>query len=198
MASPRAPQTGIDPPARHRLILEGVEIPPPEVDAGAEMHATVRVCCVSDCSLSNPTIDIVTSDGSIVPTTLVGAGDESGEVELIMKAPRRADTFVWRAVARRDETDAVIHEESDPLTLTFRTVPHETTMAVWDVPSPIVAQSAVKVSVGLRCAAACGLAGQVVEVVDEQGSTIGRGTLGDAPLPGTDALDRYGRRVHGA
>jgi len=186
VASSSTPQADVDRPAPHRLTLEGVDGPPAEIDAGAEMRVTLRVRCTEGCLLPDPTIDIVGSGGDVVPVK-VGAGEDDGTVELVMNAPRRAGVFAWSAVARH-ETGAVVHEASDPLALRFRTLPHETSMAVWDVPSPVVAQDSTMVSVGLRCAAACSLAGHVVRIVDEQGLTVGEGTLGELPLAGTDAL----------
>jgi hypothetical protein len=125
----------------------------------------------------------------VTPVTIeAGAGEEPGVVLLVMNAPKRAGAFVWSAVARRCEIGAAVHDESEPLALTFSTRPHETSMAVWDVPSAAVAQSPVKVSVGLRCAAGCRLTGEVIEIVDEAGMTAGRGVLGESALPGTTAL----------
>lgn len=68
------------------------------------------------------------------------------------------------------------------------TDPHPTSIAVWDVPSPVVVNSAFTVTVGTKCSLACQLAGQPVVVRDEAGSTVGEGSLGDAPWPGTSAL----------
>jgi hypothetical protein len=175
--------------SHHRLTLEAVDGPPAAVDAGAEMRLTLRASCGSGCPLPDVVIDLVASDGTAVPTTAdPAAGEETGGIVLLVNAPRQAGAFVWSAVARRCEAGTVIHEASEPVALTFRTLPHETSMAVWDVTSPVVAQSPVRVSVGLRCAAGCPLPGHAVDIVDEGGLTVGRGMLGESPLTGTDAL----------
>ena len=66
--------------------------------------------------------------------------------------------------------------------------PHATSIAVWDVPSPVVAGSRFGVTVGVKCAAACPLAGQPVVVRDAAGAEVGRGRLDSQPAPGTRAL----------
>ena len=66
--------------------------------------------------------------------------------------------------------------------------PHATSVAVWDLPSPVVAGASFTAKVGIACEVACPLAGQLVEVRDEAGARIGQGRLGETPWPGTAAL----------
>ena len=66
--------------------------------------------------------------------------------------------------------------------------PHPTSVAVWGAPSPVIAASRFTVTVGVKCAAACPLAGQPVVIRDETGRDIGHGTLGAEPRAGTRAL----------
>jgi len=61
-------------------------------------------------------------------------------------------------------------------------------MAVWDVRTPVVAGSLVRVKVGLRCSSGCSFAERLVEIVDENGVTVGAGRLADRPLEATEAL----------
>ena len=65
---------------------------------------------------------------------------------------------------------------------------HPTSVAVWGVPSPVVAGSRFTVTVGVKCAAARRLAGQSVVIRDETGRDVGHGTLGAEPKAGTRAL----------
>ena len=67
---------------------------------------------------------------------------------------------------------------------------HATSIAVWGVPSPVVADGRFTVRVGVKCAAGCPLTGQPVAVRNEAGAGVGRGRLGAAPEPGTRALYR--------
>jgi hypothetical protein len=77
---------------------------------------------------------------------------------------------------------------SQPHQTNLEEKPHETSVAVWDVPSPVAINSRFKVKVGVSCSATCQLAGCLVEVRDEHGRRVGEGRLGREPWPGTRAL----------
>ena len=66
--------------------------------------------------------------------------------------------------------------------------PHATSIAVWGVPSPVVVGSRFAATVGVKCPAACSLAGRPVVVRDAAGAEVGRGRLDSQPAPGTRAL----------
>ena len=66
--------------------------------------------------------------------------------------------------------------------------PHPTSVAVWGAPSPVVAASRFTVTVGVKCAAGCPLAGRPVVIRDEAGRNVGHGTLGAEPRGGSRAL----------
>jgi hypothetical protein len=66
--------------------------------------------------------------------------------------------------------------------------PHETSLAVWDIPSPLPLGGSAKVKVGLRCPAGCPLTGQKIEIRDAAQSRVAAAKLGDAPWPGTAGL----------
>jgi hypothetical protein len=61
-------------------------------------------------------------------------------------------------------------------------------LAVWDVPMPVIAGERFSIKVGAKSASGRTLAGGRVEVSDSTGAVIATGTLGDAPLPETEAL----------
>lgn len=66
--------------------------------------------------------------------------------------------------------------------------PHPTSIAVWGVPSPVVAGRPFTATVGVKCASGCRLSGMPVVVRDPAGAIVGRSRLGDVPSPGTRAL----------
>ena len=68
------------------------------------------------------------------------------------------------------------------------TAPHPTSIAVWDVPSPVVVNDRFTVQVGVKCSAGCPLAGRSVVVRNKTGGDVGQGRLGTVPAPGTRAL----------
>ena len=61
-------------------------------------------------------------------------------------------------------------------------------LAVWDVPMPVVAGEKFSIKVGAKSASGRALAGCRVEVSDAAGTVVASGTLGDKPWPGTEAL----------
>ena len=63
--------------------------------------------------------------------------------------------------------------------MTADTTLHETSLAVWDVPSAVAAGERFAVKVGVKSSAECALGG---------GAASASGRLGDVPWPGTAAL----------
>ena len=63
-----------------------------------------------------------------------------------------------------------------------------TSLAVWDVPMPVVAGETFSIKVGAKSPGGRALTGRRVEVSDPAGAVIASGTLGDAPFAGTEAL----------
>ncbi len=61
-------------------------------------------------------------------------------------------------------------------------------LAVWDVPMPVVAGESFSLKAGAKSESGRVLSGVRVEVSDAAGSVVASGTLGDAPLAGTEAL----------
>ena len=65
---------------------------------------------------------------------------------------------------------------------------HGTSLAVWDLSSPVVIGRRATLKVGLSCTSGCNLSGTPVEVYNDAGERVGTGTLGSAPWPATAAL----------
>ena len=61
-------------------------------------------------------------------------------------------------------------------------------LAVWDVPMPVVAGERFSIKVGAKAMSSRKLAGCRVEVCDAAGAVAASGTLGDEPWAGTEAL----------
>ncbi len=61
-------------------------------------------------------------------------------------------------------------------------------LAVWDVPLPVVAGARFSIKVGAKSASCLALGGRRVEVSDAAGAVVASGTLGDALWPETEAL----------
>jgi len=67
-------------------------------------------------------------------------------------------------------------------------VSHEVSLAVWDLPSPIVDGRRATLKVGVSCPDGCNLSGTTIDVYNETGERIGAGTLGSTAWPETMAL----------
>jgi hypothetical protein len=61
-------------------------------------------------------------------------------------------------------------------------------VAVWDVPMPVVTGEKFSIKVGVKSASGRAPVGGCVEVSDAAGTVVASGTLGDKPWPETEAL----------
>ena len=169
------------------LIALGSTLPP-EVEAGAELALGVRVTCPFGCDLPGGRVRAVSSDGSVVTAESVSP-DEALDVEevLYLRVPLEVGEHTWTVLFPAHDVGGVVHEEvSLHVGTTVR--PHETSVAVWDLPTPVVVGESFSAKVGIRCAAECRLTGKRPEVLDETGARVGEGSLGEEPWPGTRAL----------
>jgi hypothetical protein len=112
---------------------------------------------------------------------------EDGSIAFTLRAPDEVGEHRLTLVVASEGKEG--HETAEgTLSFVLTTVPHETSLAVWDIPSPVVRGEPFEIKAGAKCSSACGLAGKVIEIRDEAGTLIGSGALGDAMLPGTTAL----------
>jgi hypothetical protein len=65
---------------------------------------------------------------------------------------------------------------------------HQTSLAVWDVPSRTAMGGGFKIKVGAKCAASCKPTDWRIEVHDHTGTKVADARLGETPWPGTNAL----------
>jgi hypothetical protein len=156
-----------------------VEVDPTEVDAGAELTATVRAACAHGCDLTDQSVSIRNEDGTEL------ASGELGEVAL--QAPLEIGEHVWRAVLAAGETNSIRHEETNA---EFRivVVPHAATVTVWGLPSAIAAGEHFSFKVGIKCSAGCKLAGRALCVLDNDGAQAATASLREDVWPDTSAL----------
>jgi hypothetical protein len=61
-------------------------------------------------------------------------------------------------------------------------------LAVWDVPAPVIAGATFAIKVGAKSSAKRKLGGSRIEITDAAGTVVSSGALGDAPLQSTEAL----------
>lgn len=173
----------------HQTHVEMSQPVPPEVEVGADIALKVKVTCSSGCDLRGEPVKVMTPDGVVMTREQLAsdAARNNETEEFALQAPKQGGEYTWSLVFPRHETENLIHEESS-LAISFRTIPHKTSLAIWDVPSPVAMNNGFRAKIGIKCSARCQLSGQLVEVRDETGTKMGEGTLGETPWEGTDAL----------
>jgi hypothetical protein len=173
----------------HQTKTEMIQSAPPEVDAVTDMPLKVKVSCASGCDLRRNVLRIIGRDSSVAKElALTSFDEETYETgEFTINAPIEPGQYSWAAVFPAQGREGVLHEESStPFSFTVK--PHRTSMAVWDVPSPIVFNDKFKIKVGVKCSAGCSLMGKMIAVYGPKGKKVATAALGGAPWPGTGAL----------
>jgi len=165
------------------ITLKGA--PPASVDAGAEFSISALITWPETVARGGATFLVRQGERTLHKAALPEAGDD-GSVRFMLRAPEEVGEHRLRLIVACGEKAPERAEGALDFELT--TVPHETSLAVWDVPSPVVRNARFEVKAGAKCTSHCALAGKVIEIRDESGELIGSGALGDAALPGTTAL----------
>jgi hypothetical protein len=173
----------------HETNISVAKAPVTEIDAGTDMTLKVRVSCSSECDLRGMRVSVADDEGASVEEVGLaqfdGAANETDE--FVVKAPNRPGEYPWMVMFPAQNKEGVSHEESSAL-FSFIAKPHSTSIAVWDVPSPVVFHDEFKIKVGVKCSAGCCLAGRQIEIYDHEAEKVATEVLGDAPWPGTSAL----------
>ena len=167
--------------------------PAAEVDAGTEIVLKVKVSCPHGCDLRGRVIDVVAPVGAVAGSgPLAEFADNVNETtEFAFMAPEEVGEYSWTVVFPKHDDEGArthgVHEEG-LYPITVRTLPHDTSLAIWGVPSPIVMDHPFRIQVGATCSSGCNLSGKEIQIVDEAGASIAQATLGDTPWEGTRAL----------
>ena len=174
----------------HRVTLTLVDPFPLEVAAGASVITRVRASCPAGCDLRGALVRLEGSGSSLAEAGLEPTEAAGGvEAALTWKAP--GVVADWTGTVALSElpspTQRAFRHEASALDVHCRVLPHATSLAVWSAGSPLKG-STFPVTVGAKCACGCSLAGQLVEIVDEDGERVGEAKLEQAPRPGTSSL----------
>ena len=176
-------------PRTHPTSVALSRPPAAEVDAGTVIYLKIKVACPYGCDLRGRVINVIAPDGAVVATTgLAGFADNANETaEFAFMAPNAVGEYSWNVVFTKQEAEGLVHEEGSlPITVTI--LAHDTSLAVWGVPSPVVIDHPFRIQVGATCSAGCDLKGKEIEIFDETGVSLARGRLGETPWEGTRAL----------
>ena len=170
----------------HRIILALRDPAPQDVAAGSEFNVTLSVSCTAGCDLRGRALHIVSPDGTDASEGSL-AGDAEDAVAVTLKAPPRVGEHVWTVSLPACEVGKVPHDEA-ALTIAVTAIPNATSLAVWDIPSPVTVDERFAVAVGAKSAAECTLEGSGIDICDSSGAIVAHSELGGAPWPGTSAL----------
>jgi hypothetical protein len=163
--------------------------PAAEIDAGTDIVLKVKVSCPHGCDLRERVVIVMASDGAVAAESRLAefADRVNGTTEFAFVAPDEVGEYSWSVVFPRQEAEGLVHEEGS-LPITVTTLAHDTSLAVWGVPSPIVIDHPFRIQVGATCSSGCDLTGKEIEICDEAGASIARAKLGETPLEETRAL----------
>ena len=157
------------------------------MDAGTPIALRIKVTCPRGCDLQGNIVQVHSPGGILDQAPLATSETNPNEASLTVTAPSDIGAYEWFIVFPQQENATVQHEASRA-GLSLTTLPHKTTLAVWDISSPVVMSGCVSLKVGTKCSAGCELAGHEIQIVNDAGIDFARATLGTTPWPGTSAL----------
>ena len=166
-----------------------IEVSPREVDAGGDLTLKGQVSFSPADDLRGQSVLIEDQAGGLVQTIeLTGFDGESNDMgEVVVKAPVRPGTHVWRAVCPAQTQGIVSHEDAST-SFSFTVNPHATRVVVWDAPPTVECGKRFGIKLGVKCLSGCRPNGWAVDVRDHQGKRQATATLSDTPWPGTAKL----------
>ena len=167
-----------------RLAL--TKAPSSSIDAGAEFSVSVGLEWPGGTGPDGATYRVTDAKKTIASGALPKPSDDCS-VAFTLTAPTAAGEHRWLLTVASKENDAgKTAEGALPFALTV--VPHATSLAVWDVPSPVVRGAKFAVKAGAKCTASCGFGDRGIEIRDEAGKLMGSATLGKTTWEGTASL----------
>jgi hypothetical protein len=187
----------------HPVELDLFEPLPAELDVGAPFSLAVALTTTAGFDLAGAAYRVMQGEESVAAGVLPpivrfdpdsndydprnGPIDKRDNVRLALCAPREIGAFQWTLVLPEQEFGGARVAEST-LPFSFRTGEHRTSLAAWDVPSPVAVGERFSLKVGAKCTACCALNGRQVELRDRNGSVLAVGHLGESPWPDTKGL----------
>jgi hypothetical protein len=166
----------------HSTAIKLSDPVPADVAAGTELTLKIELTCAAGCDLHHLPLAIKGGDDTAAAACSI---NDSGEVALRIPPRVGAQSFT---IAFGPHEAAGIRHEPCALAFTVNAIPHGTSLAVWDIPSPILKGERFAIKVGAKSAADAELKGMEIAVLDESETVVARGQLRDAPWPGTTAL----------
>jgi hypothetical protein len=172
-------------PSAHGIVItvDG----PGEVPAGGEFTAAVRVSCPAGCDLSAVPIVITGPNGMAATACRLEIAGPEGARNIVLAAPLTLGTHAYRFASAACDSGGIRHDAGAAV-MPISVQAHDTSLAVWDIPTPVTRGRPFNLKVGAKSVSGCNLCGQAVCVSDASGKGVASAILGPAPWPGTDAL----------
>ena len=160
--------------------------PPQSIDAGAEFSFSVSLNGPEGFALKRATYRVANRE-QITQAGALPEPAEDGSVAFTLIAPEETGEQRWTLIVAGEASGQGERVEGSlPLVLTI--VPHASSLAVWDHPSPVVRGAQFEVKIGAKCSASCALGGRRIEIRDEADRVMGSGALGESTWAGTTSL----------
>jgi hypothetical protein len=160
--------------------------PPATVDAGTAIAFAVRASFPEGVPLKDAAYRIEDGNRAVAQGVLPATG-EDGAIPFSLLSPGTVGEHRWRLTITSAANPKGERCEGR-LAFAFATIPHATSLAVWDTPAPAIRGKKFTVKVAAKCTAACLLSGDTVEVRDETGKLVSSAALGDAAWSETAGL----------
>jgi hypothetical protein len=163
-----------------------VEVSPEVVDAGADLTLRAAVSSTPSCDLRGHKLLIKDEAGAEIGA--IEITDFDGEInetrQSSVKAPASPGSYTWLVVFPSMTKDGISYAEaSAPVPFTVK--PHTTSLAVWDIPSAVLAGERFKVKVGIKCSSECDLKNRNFGIYNQVGAEVGTVTLSGDRWSGT-------------
>ena len=160
-----------------------------ELQVGSVIALPIAVSCRSGCDLRGRPVTVTAPSGSTVTAELSKFDDQANKTEgdAMVTVPSEVGVYIFQIAFLKDESPLCVHEGSCT-EISIVTKPHPADVVVWGITSPPIIETSFKVNLGVKCLSGCQLAGNLVEILNEEGKIVGEGRLGDKPWPGTDSL----------
>lgn len=183
--------------------LELLEALPDLLDAGAPFSVTVAVSTTNSGDLAGALYQIMGDElllqEGVLPAVVRidpasdafdprnGPVDMRDRVTLSLIAPEQIGSFRWRLLIPDQDIGAITYAQS-AMEFSFQTREHQTSLAVWDVPSPVETNGRFAFKLGAKCTACCSLDGRRVELHDATGRLVAHGRIGSSIWEGAEGL----------
>jgi hypothetical protein len=136
----------------HPTSISIVEPVPAEIDAGSDMALKIRVLCASGCNLLGGRIRIRDNQGDVVTEADLHSFDGTNNATNVftVRVPVIPGEYIWSADFLAVEEENILHQESS-LTFSFQVKPHQISLSIWGVPSPVSKGEKFKINIGAKC-----------------------------------------------